>query len=220
MDIFAPILPDFLPLLLVTALPFESEVVLRNTAYYQIFHRGKTRLLGLAGRKIYLLETGMGNRLENKEIIRQIIGVQPALLINYGICGSLDPGLKIKSVFRIERVCCESGQTVQLSFPRVFSAPSDTAYFPIASLLTVEEPVLHESRRSQLFRNSGYPLVDMEGYFIAKLAESYSLPLVMIKVISDFANEKTVETVRRNKSAYQKVLRETLRVVLAGMSEE
>ena len=218
MELLKRISAKYLPLLLVTALPFESKVVLQKNRAEQIFRRQKTRLFRFSGTEIYLLETGMGNRLKDDHLLRQIQKVQPALFINYGICGSLDSRLEIKSVFRIDRVCSKSEQPISLHLPPGFDSVFEPAKIPAAHLLTVEQPVLQEAQRENLFRKSGCPLVDMEGYFLAKLAEKLSRPLIMIKLVSDSADEQAVETVRKNKQSYQKILRKTLLAVFSEMS--
>jgi len=115
----------------------------------------------------------------------------------------LGAGLFIFSDLAKNRVNCniltvESEETAQ-SIPLPFHAKLKD--LQPARLLTVNQPVTDETRRENLLHRFQADLVDMEGFHLARVCRSYSLPFYAVKAVSDFADKDSAAQLRSHYKA-------------------
>lgn len=146
------------------------------------------------------LRPSKGFKADTSVLNRQIREIAPKLIVNFGICGALDSTLPIGAPRRIEQVCCLENEQLKIKPPKIIDA------FEPAHLLTVDEPVLKASRRDELFASTGCQLVDMEAFHIAGLCQEQNLPLLIVKITSDLADENSLDAINANQANLRRAL--------------
>jgi len=112
-------------------------------------------------------------------------------LINLGCAGALNPNLKLFDPVNVKKVSLflpKNLDTQELKTALKVKPPIEIQKKGV-HLATCSYPIKTDKTKQEA---NGYDLVDMEGYTIAYFAKKYSIPLTMIKVPSDFANEGSV----------------------------
>lgn len=208
--IFTKISSKNLPLIFVTAMRFESRALLDVFNFKIILKQGRLRLYQLRNFQVFILQVGMGVRAGEEEIKEQIRSLKPALLINYGICGALDPALNSMEMFIIDKVCAAGEPSILINEQIPKDLISISKAFPNSSLLTVNKSVLNVKKRQNIFHESGCALTDMEAYYIAGSARELSITLIILKLISDQADENTAIHITKNLQQLKRTLRESL----------
>ena len=198
------------PLLLVTALPFETRVFLEEKELWRLEKGEVVRCYHHRSGEVALCQTGVGFRQADNHFRKLLQTYRPALVVNVGIAGALEETLPLFSSYLIEEVYSEKGERFDLR--SLLPAPYQTGMrsFPGARLLTVSQPVLDDRRRRALRRQSGCTLVDMEAFLLAQRLRGRKTRVVFLKVVSDFANQKTVEEVKARVPGLQKRLYQTV----------
>ncbi|MEJ2536739.1 MAG: hypothetical protein P8048_06760 [Calditrichia bacterium] len=186
---------DSKPLLFLTAMRKESEILFRGNTFQEKIRSERTRLYQLQDHPIYLLETGIGIK-DSKKTLRQIIQeVNPGVSVNLGICGALDPQIKIYDAYLIDDVHYPGKKFLSLSenLNRIFVSTN----FPLKlnNLLTLKKPLLNK---------------------LEKLAEKLRIPILLIKVVSDALEGEVKELVYGNSEKWQAKLESTLEVILTA----
>ncbi|GAB4336134.1 MAG: hypothetical protein Kow0037_16940 [Calditrichia bacterium] len=178
--------------LFITALPLETRAVKAIVGFEEV--PGTTLPCYLStDRRIGIVQTGVG--AENLPALEKMIGeVDAELLINLGIAGWLpEEDFSPGKIFRVTGVSFSGKGAPALLLPIVKKLPYSTA-----CLLTVEEPVLNSALKRQLFSEFDCPLVDMEAYWVCKLAVEAGKEIVVVKVVSDEAGENTMKQISGN----------------------
>jgi nucleoside phosphorylase len=203
-------------MLLISAMPQESSIILNQFSYHQEQIPQGYTLFRIKERKIYLLEIGFGNKADLTTLESTIISVNPAVIINFGICGALHSGIKLNQNYLAKSVNYNGAKEIILShdLDLLKSLPKSRLALPVARLITVKEPVLDSQSREELRQNTHCELVDMEAYYIALCARRLGIPVIILKQVTDHANEKAKEQIRRDKNRWQETLYRGLRDVL------
>ena len=191
------------PLLFLTALRKESEVLQNLTSCTLLTKRSNINRVPVDTPEPYLLETGPGKQKPSPWFAELLDNLQPGMIINYGICGLLDTESGLLENFLIEKTCLTDGSSITLPKNDLWDMLSRNPEYTTGTLLTVDKPVLKSAERTDLFNLSKCPVVDMEGYFLAEIAAAHQLPLLMFKCTSDYADETTIDTVNRSVSFWQ-----------------
>lgn len=134
-----------------------------------------------------------------------------AWIINVWLAGSLSPHLTYGDVVLVENTVEHDGFIEG-------DMEAQARLYPLFDLLTIEHPELKRgvlvtgdqfvasgSTRESLQAKGGQ-LVDMEWAAIAKVAHHYALPLVVLKIISDHANESAQHDFEMNLHVWEKVV--------------
>lgn len=141
-------------------------------------------------------------------MLRELIAeIRPARLINYGFCGALQADIPRFTTYLIHEIRMPKRATISLPVEQLPEIPN---IFPSATLLTVAEPVLEQQVRETLFRQTDSPVVDMEAYHIAEGVLSLGISPIILKMVSDMADESAVADVKRDKFILLEKLRERL----------
>ena len=142
--------------------------------------------------RVHLLQAGLGPKLSAETLDLYLKKYTPEFLLNAGLAGALTAGTEIERIYRISDVISGwNGNSLSLYLRDEFAG------LPSARLITVEEAVTDRRRRDELVKRYHAHLVDMEAYALAETARQYDIPFYCLKIVSDFADEKAVETVLR-----------------------
>lgn len=184
-------------ILILTALPFESRSILNC---HKINIKPKKLTTYQIRESIYLIEVPIGFNLEPSILNREVGKISPKLLINFGICGALDGSIPIGSPFRIQKLYHLQGKLFE------FRVPTINTVFQSSSLLTVNDPVLDAKRRDELRSKTNCRLVDMEAFHIARFFQKLNIPLLIVKIASDFADENALNVIKANRTELKRSL--------------
>lgn len=200
---------NYNPILILTALPFESRAIL---SHHNINIKPKKLTTYHLEDSIYLLEVPIGFKFDPSILNHEAEKSSPELLVNFGICGVVDGSIPIGSAFNIQAV-----YHLDREFSKIQLSMIETP-FQSESLLTVDDPVLSTKRSHELYSQTGCKLVDMEAFHIARFCEARSLPLLIVKIASDFADENTLNVIKANRSVLEQSLADTYKRLMAELS--
>ena len=150
---------------------------------------------------VRIFVSGMGPdaaRRTTEEAIRQ--GAERVL--NAGVCAALSPEIPRGSVFRIERVANEDDE-------RAIDLPVEPGNpLPLARLASVERPLFEPARRERLAQRAD--LVEMEGFAIADVCRRNDVPCILVKGVTDFADESGRNDIRTHLSTVSEAVARAL----------
>jgi len=155
------------------------------------------------GRELVLVQTGMGKE-RAVAATRFILDRYPiTFLVSLGFAGALDAKLSAGDVVLYSSVSCANTEATATGQPKS-SYCSDDGVLAMATQalesaavnfvcghgVTVQQIVLSSEEKVGLAETSHADAVDMESYWIAKLASEMEVPFVIIRSISDAKEEK------------------------------
>ena len=155
-------------------------------------YRGK-----LGGRDCLLVQTGMGKERAESTTLRILESHPVTAIISLGFAGALTPELAIGDVVVCSTVLCASGFRKDEGELEAYAAdasllalassgPGDGATrFCLGSSVTVPHVASSPQRKQELSRESHAQVVDMESYWIARIASARRVPFIAIRSISD-----------------------------------
>jgi nucleoside phosphorylase len=193
-----------LPLLLLAATRQECRVVL-DQGNQQIIKNKFGLTLFQVSKNILLLKIGVGFKINRKKFSKLLDNLKPALAINFGICGALQDEIKIFDNYLIDKVYQVNAPEIDIR-TQIHRRVVNSDKIKQGSLLTVNQPVLNVIKRKELSQKTGCQLVDMEGYKVTQAMVGNSIPLWIIKQVTDSADEGTKDRIRINRPKWQKNL--------------
>jgi len=152
----------------------------------------------LAGRPVLLCRTGLGRRADSAA--RALLDEhEPWLLVSAGLAGALDPDYR-----RGDLVLCESvaanddagGRRAVVHSDRelldraVAEAARAAVPVRIGRALTVDDVVATAEEKSELRRSTGADIVEMESYWLGRLAREKGLPFLVARAVLDDAGDE------------------------------
>jgi adenosylhomocysteine nucleosidase len=133
-------------------------------------------------------------------------------IINIGLAGSLSSYLEFGDVVVVTH-------TVEHDGFIEWDSEAQARLYPLWDVITVEHPELKQGvlvtgdqfvasgTMRESLQAKGWQLVDMEGAALARVAHHYEKPLIVLKVISDNADEHAGENFANNLHAGERVVR-------------
>jgi adenosylhomocysteine nucleosidase len=129
-----------------------------------------------------------GGRVETlRARIEEELRAGVAGIVSFGLCGALDPALKVGDLLIGEAVCDAND-----------SYPADAAWNArIAALLPearlarfarAEQPVATAAEKLTLRQATGAAAVDLESFPVAELARWFHIPFAVVRAVSDAAD--------------------------------
>lgn len=201
---------DFFPLLLLTAIPFETKAVRTVGRWRQI--SAPYPLFAREGKPVFLLEVGLGMQLRPADLRGVIQRSAARTVVNIGLCGALDPEVAPGSFYRVNRVVMPEKPVRMVAV----SSHIHSRNLPVHSLLTVSEPVLSREQREMLFRRYRCGLVDMEAYRLAEALRNEPVSLYILKLVSDRADESALQFIQNNISFLNQQFQLQIKRLLSG----
>ena len=176
------------------------------------------------GNKVFLCISGIGKK-SSKSIIRIMEKEKIGKIIVIGMAGNLTDENQLGGVYIIKSVT-DKNEVLNIEGLLIdgtkYSSSDD-----YASLITVNRPVYTEARRREL--SSYADLVDMEGFYVAKLCQEHGLMLTMIRVVSDncdtnlelfFRNKLGIEQLPKQFLVAQKKISEVVEIIVKQRYEQ
>ncbi len=163
-----------------------------------IASRGRNLFRGrLKNRDCLLVQTGMGKGRAESAIQWVLERYPVAAVISLGFAGALTPELKIGEVVVCSTMHCGSRFEKEEGQAKAYAAdanllvlasrgPRDgTTRFCLGSGVTVVQLDSSPQRMQELGHNFHADIVDMESYWIARIASARQVPFIAIRSISD-----------------------------------
>jgi nucleoside phosphorylase len=179
---------------------FFSDIEKRISHGYTLFQ--------FKDRNVYLLEIGFVNITDLPNLESAISQINPGLIINFGICGALHRRVTLNQNYMAKSVHYNNAEDIILSqdLDMLKSLSKSNWTVPIASLLTVKDPVLDSRHREELWQSTHCELVDMEAYYIALNAQRLGIPVAILKQVTDYADERAKQQIKGIKKRWQESL--------------
>ena len=152
-------------------------------------------------RDILLVRTGMGKkRAENAT--ESVLGNYPVTaIVSLGFAGGLNPELEIGDVVLCSTLYCENGsdqenpEAAPLSSDANLTALASESLeeikvnYHIGTCVSVLELESDLERQQELAETFNADMVEMESYWIAKIAADHEIPFIAIRSMSDSGND-------------------------------
>ncbi|MEA3500030.1 MAG: hypothetical protein U9R41_03285 [Candidatus Marinimicrobia bacterium] len=143
-------------------------------------------------KNLHLLQTGIGRDSTVKALNYYLQKYTPEFIYNFGIAGALNNQLKTLEIVKVKNAFSENNS-------KSFNIPiCNNINGKNVNLLTVVKPLINNALRDIINSQNKYDVVDMESYFIAKKAIENKIPINIIKIISDNANDDTIKSFKKN----------------------
>jgi adenosylhomocysteine nucleosidase len=131
---------------------------------------------------------GHGRILVGTDGLEAALEQRPAGVISFGLCGALDPGLRVGQLVAATAVATADGliPTDETLTDQLQAAVGEFGAGPIAgSPVIVPGP----TEKSALRQRTGAIAVDMESHEVARVAARAGVPFAVLRAVSDLADE-------------------------------
>ena len=116
-------------------------------------------------------------------------GLERPLVISAGVCAGLDPDLAVGDLVLPERIVAPGGRLLDVSPSDHRSAAAIPPSPATGRLATTRDVVATLDAKAALFCETGAIAADMESAFIAEAAAAAGLPCLVVRAVSDAAQE-------------------------------
>jgi len=165
--------PENAPTLVLTAIPEERSAIAAR----------------LSGGRAVVVATGDGPRRAARGAAEAIERHRPKVIYGAGVGGALTPGLAVGAIVASARLLDGQGEAPPPSrslLEAVLAATGARA----GTLLTLDRPAVSAAEKARLAASTGAPAVcDMESAAWARAAATAGVPYVVLRAVSDTADE-------------------------------
>jgi len=140
---------------------------------------------GYAGKRIVLIESGVGQEKAARAAEILIAGHQPRWLISAGFGGGLDPRVKQGDIVVADAIVGETGKRLALDFKM-----PPTPRVHVGGLLTADRVIHDPVDKRALGERHGVLAVDMETLAVAEACSQAGTRLLSVRVILDEVDHK------------------------------
>jgi len=184
---------------LFTATLTEAKPLLRlsENISENFINKIKIRIFEFNEFKVHIIITGIGIKKTKNTLNAVADYVNNGTIINIGVAGSLNNKLKIGEWRIINQLL------LSIDFNKKIELITDDD-FNRSSIVTVEAGIENKDTRKKLGEKFSADLVDMESFHIADFAKQKNLPCKIIKMVSDNADELTMQTFKKSLRKYEK----------------
>lgn len=140
---------------------------------------------GLDGRRLVIIESGVGAEAAARCSEALIAGHRPKWLISAGFAGALDASLKPGHILMANEVVDLSGRRLQIDLHVEAAQVASSPGLHLGRLLTVDRVVHRAADKLALGQQHGALAVDMETFAVAEVCRQEKVRFLSIRVISD-----------------------------------
>jgi adenosylhomocysteine nucleosidase len=143
----------------------------------------------LSPRGIEVVATGDGPRSAEQGANALLERLRPAFVVGAGVAGALTPGLAVGDLLASARILDAKGEAPPPD-RRLLELLLAATRIRSGTLLTVERPVVSAAQKADLAASTGDPSVcDMESAAWARAAAAHGVPYLVLRAVSDTAEE-------------------------------
>jgi len=163
------------------------------------------------GFQYHIEVTGLGPDRTLRNLEEYFEHDHPAALIFTGVAGQLNPDLKLGQIVYPAAWCLESGTRFEVA-SGLRGRLLERGIKVEGTGITVRKPVVREKARIGLFQETGASICDMESAAAMMIAESYGIPCIVPKVISDTGKSGMLDFYRHFDENMRKMAEEISRL--------
>ncbi len=184
---------------LFTATLTEAKPLLRlsENISENFINKVKIRTFEFNEFKVHIIITGIGIKKTKKTLDAVADYINNGIILNIGVAGSLNNKLKIGDWKIIDQLF------LSIDFNNKIELMADDN-FNAASILTSNSGITDEKIKRKNYKRYSADLVDMESFHIAEFANQKNLTCKIIKMVSDNANEMTIQKFKDSLKKYNK----------------
>lgn len=184
----------------------------------------------LFGKRVILAISGIGKVSAALTTQAIICKFSPSVIINFGSCGGINQTVKTLSYYCVEKACQFDFDVSALDdVPRGYIQEYDRVYFTPqtkyaeflqTAALATSDKFVDNIKDVEKIAQMGCNICDMEGGAIAQVCTGCSMPLIMIKGISDvFGNNSQSEQFRQNLNSVIKGFPQIIKRIMDNIPE-
>ena len=144
---------------------------------------------GLDGKRVVVVESGVGREHAARAAECLILGHQPRWVISAGFAGALDARLARGDIVLVDQIVDVAGRQFGIDFKLSPDAVADSRRLHVGRLLTVDH-VIDDPREKQVLGGRHAALaVDMESIAVAEVCRNERTRFLAVRVISDTVDQ-------------------------------
>ena len=140
---------------------------------------------GLDGRRLVLVECGLGREAAARGTHALLIGHRPRWVISAGFAGGLQPEMKQGDILMANEIADTAGRRLAIDFKIAPEVLARTPGLHVGRLLTVDSIVREPTEKQALGERHGALAVDMETLAVAEVCRDERVRFLSVRVISD-----------------------------------
>jgi adenosylhomocysteine nucleosidase len=140
---------------------------------------------GLHGRRLVIVEAGVGSENAARATQALILGHQPRWVISAGFAGGLVDNLAQGDILMADQIVGTDGQRLDIDFKFAEDAFAAPRRLHVGRLLTTDHVIAEPKEKRELGRRYGAMGVDMESLAVAEACRKEKIRFLSIRVISD-----------------------------------
>lgn len=154
--------------------------VVHNSGSGFVAHEG-----GLDGRRVVLLESGVGRQAAARGARALLLGHRPRWVISAGFAGGLQPQLRQGDILMANEIADLAGLRLAIDFKIGPAALAQVPGLHVGRLLSVDAIVREPAAKRALGQEHGALAVDMETSAVAEVCRDERVRFLSVRVISD-----------------------------------
>ena len=140
---------------------------------------------GLAGKRLVVVESGVGAEAAARATRALIVGHHPRWIISTGFAGGLDPRLAQGDILMADEIVDSQGRKLAIDFRLPHGAAQMPRGLHVGRLVTVERIVGEPAAKQALAEHHAALAVDMESWAVADVCREEKIRCLAIRAISD-----------------------------------
>jgi adenosylhomocysteine nucleosidase len=140
---------------------------------------------GLHGRRLVIVEAGVGCENAARATQALILGHQPRWVISAGFAGGLVDNLAQGDILMADQIVGTDERRLDIDFKFAEDAFAATRRLHVGRLLTTDHVIAEPKEKRELGRRYGAMAVDMESLSVAEACRKEKIRFLSIRVISD-----------------------------------
>ncbi len=140
---------------------------------------------GLHGRRLVLIEAGVGSEQATRATQALILGHRPRWVISAGFAGGLVDNLAQGDILMADQIIGTDDRRLDIDFKFAEDAFASTRHLHVGRLLTTDRVIAEPKEKRALGRRYGAMAVDMESLAVAEACRREKIRFLSIRVISD-----------------------------------
>lgn len=154
--------------------------VVRTHAAGLVFREG-----GLDGRRVVLVESGVGREAAARATQALILGHQPQWIISAGYAGGLSDRVAQGDLLLADEIVNAQGHSLSIDFKLAPDAMQSMRNVHVGRLLTVDQVVARAEDKRSLGARHAALAVDMETMGVAEVCRREKMRFLSVRIISD-----------------------------------
>ena len=143
---------------------------------------------GLDGRRIVIVESGVGRERAARATEAVILGHKPRWIVSAGFAGALDERLGRGDILMADAIVDPKDRQLAIDF-KLQSESAASSHLHVGRLLTVDRVIRDPAQKRDLGKRHGALAVDMESMAVAEVCRSEKVRFLSVRVIVDAVDQ-------------------------------